>query len=73
MEMAVRTNIEIDDALMAEAMAITGLTTKKAVVEAALQRVVQIHRQMRALEEMKGMGWEGDLDEMRAQRHPEWS
>ncbi|UXT23795.1 type II toxin-antitoxin system VapB family antitoxin [Agrobacterium tumefaciens] len=60
-----RTNIELDDALLAEAMEITGLSTKKATVEKALRDLVRIHRQMRALDALEGMGWEGDLDEMR--------
>lgn len=63
-----RTNIEIDDDLLLEAMAATGQTTKRATVEEALRRVVQLARQRSALEEMFGMGWEGDLDAMREGR-----
>jgi Arc/MetJ family transcription regulator len=40
-----RTNIDIDDKLMAEAMAATDSSTKKAVVEQALQLLVQIKAQ----------------------------
>ena len=60
-----RTNIEIDDKLLREAMKATGQTTKRATVEEALRRVVRIHRQKRALQNLKGIGWEGDLDAMR--------
>lgn len=60
-----RTNIEINDALMAEAMAALGGRTKRETVELALQRAVRTERQLRAWNELKGMGWEGDLDEMR--------
>lgn len=60
-----RTNIEPDDDLIAEAMEITGLSTKKATVEKALRDLARIHRQMHALHALEGMGWEGDLDEMR--------
>jgi len=60
-----RTNIELDDALIAEAMEITGLSTKKATVEKALRDLVRVHRQMRALDALEGTGWEGNLDEMR--------
>ena len=60
-----RTNIEIDDELLKKAMKATGLKTKKAGVEEALRHVVRIERQRRAFEELKGIGWEGDLDEMR--------
>jgi Arc/MetJ family transcription regulator len=61
----VRTNVEIDDELLAEAMAATGQRTKRATIEEALRRVVRLHRQKRALESLKGIGWEGDLDAMR--------
>jgi Arc/MetJ family transcription regulator len=57
---AMRTNIEIDDALMAEAMRLTGQRTKKATVEEALRRVVRLEKQKGILE-LRGMGWEGDL------------
>jgi len=65
MRLAMRTNIEIDDELLKEAMAATDQTTKRATVEEAWRRVVRLHRQKRALEDLKGIGWEGDLDEMR--------
>lgn len=60
-----RTNIDLDDALIAEAMEITGFSTKKATVEKALRDLVRIHRQMRALDALEGTDWEGNLDEMR--------
>jgi Arc/MetJ family transcription regulator len=63
-----RTNIEIDDGLIAEAMRATGLTTKKATVEEALRRLVLHHRRRSAVADMAGLGWEGDLDQMREGR-----
>lgn len=60
-----RTNIEIDDDLLKEAMVATGKATKRATVEEALRRVVRLHRQKRAGDKLAGMGWEGDLDAMR--------
>ena len=60
-----RTNIELDDALVAEAMAATGLTTKKATVEEALRSLVRRHRSKTAISNLAGLGWEGDLDAMR--------
>ncbi len=63
-----RTNIDIDDKLMAEAMKATGQTTKKATVEEALREVVRLNRQRQALKDLQGIGWEGDLDEMRRGR-----
>jgi Arc/MetJ family transcription regulator len=60
-----RTNIDIDDALLKEAMEATGKATKRATVEKALRRVVRLHRQRRAGENLAGIGWEGELDAMR--------
>ena len=60
-----RTNIEIDDELMAEAMAALGAKTKRETVEEALKRVVQIKRQS-AIRAMRGkLSWTGDLEAMR--------
>jgi Arc/MetJ family transcription regulator len=61
-----RTNIDIDEALLAAAMAATGLPTKRATVEEALKRMVRRHEQKQAIAEMAGMGWDGDLDAMRS-------
>ncbi len=65
-----RTNIEIDDDLIAEAMRAVGQTTKRATVEEALRRVVAAHRKQQAIDDMAGLGWEGDLDAMRTGRVP---
>lgn len=64
-----RTNIELDDTLIAEAMAITGLPTKKATVEEALRRLIGNDRKKNAIEAMRGMGWEGDLNSLRHTRN----
>jgi len=63
-----RTNIDIDDDLIAEAMAVTSLTTKKATVEEALRRLGRHHHRRNAVADMAGLGWEGDLDAMREGR-----
>ena len=60
-----RTNIELDDALIAKAMELSGLTTKKATVELALRQFVENGYRRQALDELWGTGWEGDLDAMR--------
>ena len=60
-----RTNIEIDDKLLRDAMKATGQTTKRATVEEALRRVVKLHRQKLAGQRLAGIGWEGDLEAMR--------
>lgn len=63
-----RTNIEIDDGLMAEAMKATGATTKRQAVETALRQVVRAKKQLEAIQGLRGIGWEGDLDEMRTDK-----
>jgi Arc/MetJ family transcription regulator len=40
-----RTNIEIDDKLMKEAQRLSGLKTKRAVIDAALRMFVRVKRQ----------------------------
>ena len=60
-----RTYIDIDDGLLAKAMAATGLSTKKATVEEALRRLVRRHDRLDALADLRGLGWDGDLAAMR--------
>jgi len=63
-----RTNIGLDDELLMAAMAATGLATRKATVEAGLRLLVRQREQKQAWVELKGMGWEGDLDAVREGR-----
>ncbi|MGQ9368638.1 type II toxin-antitoxin system VapB family antitoxin [Azospirillum sp. ST 5-10] len=63
-----RTNIDIDDALMAEAMARTGLPTKKAVVDEALRRLIRSKAEEQTLALYGTVDWEGDLDSSRLGR-----
>lgn len=66
-----RTNIDIDDALMNEAMRHSGEPTKKATVEAALRLLVQTHAQG-AIRRLRGkVRWEGNLEQSRLGRTPE--
>lgn len=60
-----RTNIDIDEELLHQVMEGSGLKTKKAVIDKALKTLLRLQNQRRALEEMKGIGWEGDLEKMR--------
>lgn len=64
-----RTNIEIDDVLMAEAMAASGAKTKRDAVEIALRRLVRTKQQLQAWDDLRGSGWEGDLDDMRTSKY----
>ena len=60
-----RTNIVIDDNLITEAMVLSKLNTKKAVVETGLKLLVQIKKQER-LKNLRGkLEWDDDLDAMR--------
>jgi Arc/MetJ family transcription regulator len=63
-----RTNIEIDDTLLSQAMKATGLSTKRATVEEGLRILVRLRKQTKALADLEGLGWDGDLDEMRQGR-----
>lgn len=63
-----RTNIEIDDELMAQAIEATGAKTKREAVETALRQVVRADRQLKALYELRGSGWDGDLEATRTDK-----
>jgi Arc/MetJ family transcription regulator len=63
-----RTNIEIDDELLLQAMTATGLATKRATVEEGLRLLVRVRKQVKALAQLKKLGWEGNLDKMRRGR-----
>jgi len=63
-----RTNIEIDDDLIKEAMRHSGTRTKKAAVEAGLRLLVKTYAQT-GIRELRGkVKWEGNLDEYRLGR-----
>jgi Arc/MetJ family transcription regulator len=63
-----RTNIELDDKLVNEAMRISGITTKKALVNKALQQLIDSNN-LKELLKYQGTGiWEGNLEEMRTTR-----
>lgn len=60
-----RTNIEIDDDLMDQAMKASGLATKRETVEAGLRLLVQLKRQQRIRSHRGKLHWEGNLERMR--------
>jgi Arc/MetJ family transcription regulator len=53
-----RTNIDIDDDLMAKTMQATGTKTKKAAVEEAMRRTVRNGELQQALKRLRGIGWD---------------
>ena len=63
-----RTNIDIDDRLMRQAMKAANAATKKATVEAALRQMVQLKRQQGIRALFGKVQWDGDLDAMREGR-----
>jgi Arc/MetJ family transcription regulator len=60
-----RTNIEIDENLMEEAMKASGFSTKKATVEEGLRLLVRLKKQERIKEYRGKLKWEGNLNKMR--------
>jgi len=65
-----RTNIDIDDRLMRQAMRSSGARTKRAVVEAGLRVLIQIRGQGTVRRLRGKVAWAGDLDASRLQRVP---
>ena len=63
-----RTNIVIDEKLMAEALRLTGIRTKRRVVEDSLRLLIQMKRQERIRAARGKLTWSGDLDAMRRDR-----
>ena len=63
-----RTNIEIDDGLLRQAMEASHATTKKAAVEAALLLTVRLKKQEEIRNLFGNVQWDGDLDAMRQGR-----
>ena len=60
-----RTNIVIDDRLIAEAMRLSGARTKRQAVEDSLRLMVKLKRQEQVREAHGKLKWTGDLEAMR--------
>ena len=60
-----RTNIVIDDRLMADALKASGLNTKKEAVEEGLKLLIRRNKQQKIRKLRGKLKWEGNLDEMR--------
>lgn len=67
-----RTNIDIDDELIGEAMRKYGLKTKRETVDLALRKLVGPKFTLELFESVNGIGWEGDLDEIRSSGIDDW-
>jgi Arc/MetJ family transcription regulator len=60
-----RTNIEQDEALVNRAQELTGIATKREVVDVVLRILVRLHEQS-SVRELRGkLHWEGNLEESR--------
>lgn len=60
-----RTNVVVDDELIALALKVSGLRTKKDAIEEGLKLLVQL-RSQKGIRRYRGkLKWSGNLDEMR--------
>jgi Arc/MetJ family transcription regulator len=60
-----RTNIVIDDKLLAEAMKLSGARTKREVVEDSLRLLVRLKQQEKIRGARGKLKWTGELEAMR--------
>jgi len=67
-----RTNIDIDDELVADVIRRYGLSSKREAVDLALRRLAGPKITPEFALSLEGIGWEGDLDEIRRQSVVEW-
>jgi Arc/MetJ family transcription regulator len=63
-----RTNVEIDDELITEAIRLSGLKTKRATVEEGLRLLIRLKKQQDMLHLAGKVQWDGNLDESRQAR-----
>lgn len=63
-----RTNIELDEKVVAEAMRLARVGTKKEIVNVALKELVKKLKRRKLLELEGKVAWSGNLDEMRKRR-----
>ena len=63
-----RTNINLDDSLVSQGLKVTGLRTKRELVDLALRELLRNERQKNILELEGRFQWHGDLDELRKGR-----
>ncbi len=63
-----RTNIDLDDELVKRGLKLSGLRTKKELVDVALREFLRRKDQKKILELRGKISWKGDLDSMRRNR-----
>jgi len=67
-EKLMRTNVELDDTLVKKAFEVTKISTKKALINKALEELIKSNTRKGMLKYMDSGIWEGNLKEMRATR-----
>ena len=65
---SMRTNVDLDDALVKKAMDLTKITTKKSLINKALEELVKSNTRKGMLKYIDCGAWEGNLKEMRTMR-----
>jgi len=63
-----RTNVVLDDRLVEECQELTGINTRRALIDYALREVLRHGRQRRVLELKGNVKWEGNLEAWREAR-----
>jgi Arc/MetJ family transcription regulator len=69
MHVVARTNIDIDQELIGRVMDGYGFKSMREAVDFALRELLE--PDIREWLDLRGMGWEGDLDVMRGKKRPE--
>jgi len=64
-----RTNVVLDDNLVEDCIKITGIKTRKALIDHALRELLRHENQMKILDLKGNINWEGNLDELRQDRN----
>ena len=63
-----RTNVVLDDTLVENCMKLTGIKTRRALIDFALRELLRHERQLEILKLKGKVHWEGNLDEWRQGR-----
>ena len=63
-----RTNVLLDDQLVSNCMKVTGIKTRRALIDHALRELLRREDQKKILELKGQVEWEGDLTEWRSAR-----
>ena len=63
-----RTNVVLDEDLISKCLKITGIKTRRALIDHALRELLRHKRQKRILELKGKIDWEGDLESWRSAR-----